>query len=112
MAAVDNGCKVAQLFVGTKSLVIDIYPMKTLDQFVNTLQDVIRFRGAPTKLISDHAQLEISNKVKQILCHSFIDDWQYEAYHQHQILLNIPTKMSSVLPTAYLTALIPLHPYD
>ncbi len=36
VAAVDNGCKVAQLFVGTKSLVIDIYPMKTLDQFVNT----------------------------------------------------------------------------
>ncbi len=45
---------------------------------------MIHFRGAPTKLISDHAQLEISNKVKQILRHLFIDGWQSEAYHQHQ----------------------------
>jgi hypothetical protein len=30
-------------------------------QFINTLEDNIRYRGAMDKLISDRAQLEISN---------------------------------------------------
>ena len=58
--------------------------MKTPKQFVNTLQDVIRTRGPPTKLISDSAQVEVSNKVHDILRYLFIEDWQSEAYHQHQ----------------------------
>ena len=82
--AIDNGCKVAQIFVGTESLVTDVFGMKTEKQFVNTLQDIIRQRGAPTKLISDSAQVEISNKVHNILRYLFIEDWQSEAYHQHQ----------------------------
>ncbi len=82
--AIDNGCKIAQLFVGTKSLVTDVYGMKSEKQFVNTLQDIIRQRGAPTKLISDNAQVEISNKVKDILRYLFIDDWQSEPHYQHQ----------------------------
>jgi hypothetical protein len=36
-------------------------------QFVNTLLDNITQRGAPTKLISDNAQVEISEHVKQVL---------------------------------------------
>ena len=44
--AIDDGSKVTQIFVGTTSLVTDIYGMKTAKQFVNTLQDVIRTRGA------------------------------------------------------------------
>ena len=82
--AIDDGSKVAQIFVGTTSLVTDVYGMKTPKQFVNTLQDVIRTRGVPTKLISDSAQVEISNKVQDILRYLFIEDWQSEAYHQHQ----------------------------
>ena len=82
--AIDNGCKVAQIFVGTKSMVTDVFGMKTEKQFVNTLQDIIRTRGAPTKLISDNAQVEISNKVKDILRYLFIDDWQSEPHYQHQ----------------------------
>ena len=39
--AIDDGSKVAQIFVGTTSLVTDVYGMKTAKQFVNTLQDVI-----------------------------------------------------------------------
>ena len=35
-------------------------------------------------LISDRAQMEISNKVKDILRHLIIDDWQSEAHYQHQ----------------------------
>ena len=82
--AIDNGCKVAQIFVGTKSMVTDVFGMKTEKQFVNTLQDIIRTRGAPTKLISDNAQVEISNKVKDILRYLFIDNWQSEPHYQHQ----------------------------
>ena len=39
--------------------VVDIYPMKFTKQFVNTLEDNVRFRGVPTKLVSDRAQVEI-----------------------------------------------------
>ena len=65
--AVDDGAKVAQTFAGTKSQVIDVCGMKTEKQFVNALQDVIHTRGAPTKLISDGAQVETSAKAKDIL---------------------------------------------
>ena len=78
-----GGARMAQLFVGTSSLVSDIYGIKNESQFVQTLQDVIRDRGAPTKLISDHAQVEISNKAKDIVCHLHIQDWQSEAHYQH-----------------------------
>ena len=57
----------AQVFVGKRTLVTDVYPLKSQKQFVNTLEDNIRFRGAMTKLISDYAKVEISNKVKDIL---------------------------------------------
>jgi hypothetical protein len=53
-------------------------------QFVDTLQDNIDHCGAPTKLISDCAQVEISNKVHDILCYYCIDSWQKEPHKQHQ----------------------------
>jgi len=37
-----------------------------------------------TKLISDSAQIEISDKTKDFLHAYCIDDWQSEPYHQHQ----------------------------
>ena len=82
--AVDNGATSAQIFVGTESLVTDVYGMKNDSEFVNTLQDVIRKRGAMNKLISDRAQVEISNKVLDILRNFVIEDWQSEPYHEHQ----------------------------
>jgi hypothetical protein len=82
--AVDNGAKFAQLFVGRRSLVTDAYPMKTDKEFVNTLEDHIRFRGAMDKLISDRAQVEISKKVTDITRAYNIDQWQSEPNHQHQ----------------------------
>ena len=60
--AIDNGSKCAQFFVGRELLVADIYPMKDPKQFVCTLEDNIRRRGAMKRLISDRAQSEISNK--------------------------------------------------
>ena len=82
--AVDSGCTSAQFFVGTKSYVCDIYGMKSDKEFSKTLEDVIRTRGAPTKLVSDSAQTEISKKANDILRSLFIGRWQSEAHQQHQ----------------------------
>jgi hypothetical protein len=64
--AIDCGITSAQLFVGTKTHTADVYPIKSDKQFVNTLLDITQ-RGAPTRLISDRAQVEISEHVKQVL---------------------------------------------
>ena len=46
--AIPGGHKCAQLFFGVKTFVTDCYPMKTDAEFVNTLEDNIRERGAMT----------------------------------------------------------------
>ncbi len=79
-----NGQKMAQLFIGRKSLVIDVYGMSTEKEFVNTLKDQIRKQGAMDKLITDSARVEISERVKDILRALCIDDWQSEPNYQHQ----------------------------
>ena len=73
----------AQMFVGKDSLVSGVSPMNSYKQIVHTLEDN-RFRGAMSNLISDYAQVEISNKAKDILriCHS--SSWHSEPYHQNQ----------------------------
>jgi len=58
--------------------------MKTDSHFVNVFQDNIRRRGAMSKLISDRAQVEISNKVQDMLRNYLIKDWQSEPHSQHQ----------------------------
>ena len=65
--AINCGITSAQLFVGTKTHTADVYPIKSDKQFVNTLLDNITPRDAPTKLISNRAQVEISESVKQVL---------------------------------------------
>ena len=50
----------AKFYVGRKSLVIDIFPMNTEKEFVNTLLDIIQKRGAMDKLITDSAKVEQS----------------------------------------------------
>ena len=82
--ALNGGQTHLQFFVGRKSLVIDVYGMKSSREFVNTLEDVIRKRGAMDKLISDSAKVEISRRVKDILRALCIDDWQSERGYQHQ----------------------------
>ena len=82
--AVDSGVKQAQVFVGRDTLVADAYPMKSGKQFVNTLEDHIRRRGAMDKLLSDSAKTEISNKVMDILRAYHISNWHSEPYHQNQ----------------------------
>jgi hypothetical protein len=81
---VDNGATIAQILVGHKTRVTDIYMMKLDSNFVMTLQDNIHERGVMDELFSNDALVEISNKVKDILCHHVIADWQSEPYHEHQ----------------------------
>ena len=81
---VDSGVKQAQVFVGRDTLVADAYPMKSEKQFVNTLEDNIRRRGAMDKLLSDSAKTEISNKVMDTLRAYHISNWHSEPYHQDQ----------------------------
>ena len=82
--AVDNGCTMAQLFIGRKSLVADAYGIKSTAAFVNTLEDNIRKRGAMDKLVTDSAKVEISERVRDILRSLCIKDWQSEQEYQHQ----------------------------
>ena len=74
----------AQIFVGRKSLVVDVYGISSTKEFVNTLLDVIRHRGAPDQLISDSARVEMSERVLEVLRSFAIDGWQSEPKYQHQ----------------------------
>ena len=82
--SIDDGYTFSQLFVGTKSLVSDVYGMKKDKQFVNTLEDNIHVRGEMSKFISDWAQSEVINHSQSILWALFIDDCQSEPHCQHQ----------------------------
>ena len=62
----------------------DAYPMKSGKQFVNTLEDSIRRRGAMDKRLSVAAKTEISNKFMDILRAYHISNWYSEPYHQNQ----------------------------
>ena len=83
-AVCTNGQTMAQIFVGRKSLVIDVYGIGNTKEFVNTLEDVIRKRGAMDLLVTDSARVETSRRVADILRALCIDDWQSEAHYQHQ----------------------------
>ena len=74
----------AQFFVGRDTLVCDAYGIKSQKQFINTLYDNIRFRGAMTTLITDGGRYEISKKVADLLRNLFIKQHESEPYHQHQ----------------------------
>ena len=82
--AVDDGSTMAQFFCGCDILVCDAYGIKSMKQFINTLSDNIRKRGAMDTLISDGGKYEISKRVTDLLHSLFIQDYQSEPYHQHQ----------------------------
>ena len=82
--AVDDGSTMAQFFCGRDTLVCDAYGIKSTKQFINTLSDNIRKRGAMDTLISDGGKYEISKQVTDLLRSLFIQDYQSEPYHQYQ----------------------------
>ena len=69
---------------GHDTLVCDAYGIKSTKQFINTLSDNIRKKGAMDTLISDEGKYEISKRVTDLLHSLFIQDYQSEPYHQHQ----------------------------
>ena len=77
--AVDSCVKQAQVFVGKDTF--DADPLKSGKQFINTLEDNIRRRGAMDKILCDSAKTEISNKVMDILRAYHISNWHSEPYH-------------------------------
>jgi hypothetical protein len=79
-----DGVRGAQIFVGRETYVIDVFPITSKSEFRDTLEDVIRKRGAMNKLISDGGSNEVSEQVKTILRAFCIDDWQSEPRFQHQ----------------------------
>ena len=76
--------KCVQFYIGRNSYYMSVHGMYTDGEFVNSLEDEIRFRGAMDTLISDRAQAEISNRVKTILRALYIREWQSEPTKQHQ----------------------------
>ena len=82
--AINDGSTMAQFFIGRDTLVCDAYGIKTQKQFISTLYDNIRFRGAMTTLITDGGRYEISKKVADLLRNLFIKQHESEPYHQHQ----------------------------
>jgi len=114
--AIDDGSTCAQIFVGCSSMVTDVKGMKSADQFINTLEDIIRERGAPTRLLSDRGKNQISEAARKILRTYFIGDWQSEPYQQHQNpaerryqtvknLTNIILDRTGALPSTWLLCL-------
>jgi len=79
-----GGIKCSQMFVGRKSKYVSHSPCNTDAEFAKTLSDEIRQRGAMDTLISDRAQAEISNRIKDILRIYVIKDRQSEPHFQHQ----------------------------
>jgi len=53
--------------VGHESFVLDVSPMKTDSDFVCTLQDVTRKRGAMGKPVSDSPAVEASQRVNDLM---------------------------------------------
>ena len=82
--AVDDGSTMVQFFCGHDTLVCDAYGIKSTKQFINTLSDNIRKRGAMDTLISDGGKYGISQRVTDLLRSLFIQDYHSEPYHQHQ----------------------------
>ena len=86
--AVDDGSTMAQFFCGHDTLVCEAYCINSTKQFINTLSDNIRKRGAMDTLIRDGGKYEISKQVTDLLRSLFIQNYQSEPYLGKKILVN------------------------
>ena len=89
----------APFFCGRDTFVCDAYGIKSTKQFINTLSDNIRKRGAMDTLISDGGKYEISQQVTDLLRSLFIQDYQSEPIINTKIRLKIVLNLPSVTPT-------------
>lgn len=81
-----GGYTQAIFYCGVESLHAAIHGVKSgsSTEFLGTLQEEVRKRGAMTKLISDRGSNLISKQVVDFLRNLFIDNWQSEPHYQHQ----------------------------
>ena len=82
--AIGTTCRMAQIFVGRKTLVTDIYPMTSEKQIPGALEHNIKDRGAMETIISDGAKANISARIKTMCGIYGMKDYQSEPHHQHQ----------------------------
>ena len=73
----------AQFFLRKDTLLCDAYGIKIQKQFINTVYDDIKTRGAMDTIITDGGKYEISKKVADLLRSLFIKQYESEQYHQH-----------------------------
>ena len=73
-----------QLYTGTKSHLTEGFPMKSEKQIPDTLQDLLRKRGAPTNLKSDNAKAVMGKQTQDILRHYCIGRKYSEPMQQNQ----------------------------
>ena len=79
-----GGYRCCQFYIGRRSYYMSAHGMLTDGDFVGSLEDEIRYRGAMDLLISDMAKAEISARVRAVLRAFQIKDWQSEPHHQNQ----------------------------
>ena len=82
----ESGVKNAHIFVGTESKLTDVFGARdgTTQTFLECLQDRVRFRGSPTKLIGDAAQMYKSWSLSRYLRNIWVLQWQCKLHYQHQ----------------------------
>ena len=79
-----GGFTCAQIFCGMISKYIAIYPMKKESDGPDALEDFIRYQGAPIKIKSDNAQMEIG-KAWTMICRKYnIEQCTTEPNYQWQ----------------------------
>ena len=64
---IHDGSTMAPFFVSKDTLACDAYGIKSQKQFINTLHDNIKTRGAMDTIITDDGKYEISKKVADLL---------------------------------------------
>ena len=79
-----GGCTMVQLYTGTTSHYTKVYPMSSESQIPNTLQDLLRDRGAPNNIKSDCAKAAMSKVFSEILRHYRIGQYFSEPKQQNQ----------------------------
>ena len=79
-----GGCTMAQLYTGITSHYTKLYPMSSQTQIPNTLQDLLRDRGAPNNIKSDCAKAVMGKDFVEILRHYCIGQQFSEPYQQNQ----------------------------
>ena len=83
-SVINDGSTMTQFFVGKDTLVCDAYGIKSQKQFINTLYDNIKTRGATDTILTDGGKYEISKEVADLVRSLFIKQYESEPYLQHQ----------------------------